>query len=1854
MNFRVVGQIFNNLPICRDIIYAQVNADFSATPTTGWAPVFVQFTDLSASSAGNIVSWSWDLGGGSTASVQSPGKAFTSGGQFTICLTVTDDQGNTDTECKTNYLDIFSSPQAQISASGTAGCSPYQVNFTNNSTSGSGAINLIQWAFGDGNSGSGTPISNTYTNAGMYNVTLSVSDVNGCSDVLTIPNYITVQDLGIVDFIANQTENCVAPFTVNFSDLTNPNPNFSYLWDFGDGNTSTQQNPTHTYTTVANFNVSLTVTDNVTACTKTKVKNNYISINNVVSFTYPPAAGCEPFDVTFTNTTPGNTSNWLWDFGDGFTSTQENPTHTFQTDGCFFVTLTLDRNGCTSSFISPTCIQVNDAPQPTYTINGSNLACSIPHALSFTGTSNLVSSTFFWDFGDGNTSTQQNPSHTYITFGEFPVAFTAISSQGCSTTVVTDTVKVLPVNADFSIDSVSGCTPLSVTFSDESFSLIPITSYNWNITGGPFSGTFTTQDPLIILTDTAVYNMTLTVINSQGCSDNTTISSIVKVGMPPVIDFEAMDTVLCVEDDAIFTNLTSTFTDNYDWDFGDGNTSVATNPTTMYQDTGYFDVKLLAEHNGCVSELEKEGYIQIQPAKADYTVNRDCNQPYTIAFLSTSIGAERFHWDFGVLTATNDTSDLENPVFTFPNRGSYLVVLTAINDSTGCSHDYSETIIVTDPISNFTFSSDSGCAPLNINIGNSSTDASTYLWNVPGAVISDPTSGSPTITFNSAGVYTEYELIITDVNSCNDTINFNDTIQVYDVYPVINTTQLSCPNTPIPFTDASTASDGTITNWLWDFGNGQTSTLQNPSASYLTQDTFAVSLTATSSLGCSRTFMDSTFMIISQPNVDFSTLDTFVCAGQDVNFVNNSDAQGRQTMSYLWDFGDGNTSNDTAAVHQYQNEGLYTVCLTVTDSSGCDSTYCIADLIEVVNPHSDFAADTTFASCPILVPTFSDSSTNSVSWSWDFGDGLGTSTQQNPSYTYVTSGNFDVQLVVTDVNGCTDTLVKPSYINIDGPYGDFTPSTLNACPNDPVTFTGNGFNTTRYIWDFGDGNFVINQSSDTTNLQTYAYPNGGTYYPLLILEGSQGCIEVYPSFVPLIVDNVDAQIIASDTTLCDTATISFLPNFISNLPIDSFYWSFDGAAPNSTDTFPNVFFDVPGIYTVELHVFNSDCSNFGTLDISIGRNPQANFAALPTIGCTPQLVNLQNSSSNINSYPSDSIISWDWDFGHLGAGDSLRNTNYTYADSGDYNIQLIVGTISGCFDTTSVPIRVNLTPIASAGADKTMCLQSAVQLDGSGIGTYQWSPIADLDDPNIANPVATPSQTTTYTLTVTSPEGCIDTSEMTVTVIQQIAAQVSTSNDTTICEGDVIQLFAFGGANVLQYSWDTAQTALTCYESCSNPFANPTTTTTYYVTLYTSQTCFDMDSIEVTVVNQDQDILGNDLTICEGDSAQLMANIGVNPIFSPSNNISCVFCPDPFVFPTTTSDYIVETTTSLGCQIQDTITINVISPDDVNAGEDIGTCVGNTVNLGGNAIGIISWTGDSTINNPSILNPSVSPIVTTDYILTVQNGNCLLTDTVSVIIVESATLEDGEFTICTNDPTEIGVEGFAAAYEWSPADGLDDATAKKPIATLSETTIFNVTGTIPGCPSDDATVTVNVIDVSTIIPEPIQNVFEGTATPINLTSDAQNPNLEFLWTPNLGISCTDCNTPNVTLSSNQTYHVQITDTENGCIGQDSVEMKIVASCNENLIVVPNAFSPNGDGLNDVLYVRGSTLDFIYNFRIYSRSGELVFETTDMNDGWDGIHNGEKVNSGVFVYYVEAPCALNGSIITKSGNVTVIK
>ena len=228
------------------ITTSQVIADFTASETTGCGSLQVSFTDQSTSSAGAITTWSWNLGGVSSSN-QDPGRIFGTPGFYEICLTATDDQGNSDTNCKTNYIQIFQNPTPLFSLSQSKGCSPLEVEFTDLSQSLDGVI--TEWIWGLGGTagvvvddGALTDISSTYVLPGDYSVSLTIRDENNCVGSLTQSNLITVFPDPDIMIVADDTFGCDLPFIVNFTNL-NSEPNVIYEWDFGNGETFTGVSP---------------------------------------------------------------------------------------------------------------------------------------------------------------------------------------------------------------------------------------------------------------------------------------------------------------------------------------------------------------------------------------------------------------------------------------------------------------------------------------------------------------------------------------------------------------------------------------------------------------------------------------------------------------------------------------------------------------------------------------------------------------------------------------------------------------------------------------------------------------------------------------------------------------------------------------------------------------------------------------------------------------------------------------------------------------------------------------------------------------------------------------------------------------------------------------------------------------------------------------------------------------------------------------------------------------------------------------------------------------------------------------------------------------------------------------------------------------------------------------------------------------------------------------------------------------------------------------------------------------------------------------------------------------------------
>ena len=1826
--------------LCQWSINAQPTANFTTNKTDGCVPLLVQYQNQST---GGIVSYSWNLGTTSSG-LSNPVQLYTTGGIYTICLTVTDTAGLTDTHCKTNYINAFALPDAGFGAVPPIGCNPASIQFTDTSSSASGAAMASwQWSFGDGGSSNSQHPTHIYTQNNSFDVTLNVVDANGCSGSTTRTNYITVVDPPQAAFIATNIGNCTVPHTVNFSNTTPITSTLSFLWNFGDGSTSAASSPSHTYNNSGIYTVSLTVTDIITGCSDVFTQNNLVDLTSKLSFSYSAQSACGPTPINFNDNSSGTTSNWIWDFGNGDSAFVKNPVYTYTTPGCYFVSLTAtDGDGCTSTISDTTCINIYPIPTVSYASSGNLEGCELPHTASFSGGSSGAAQ-WAWDFGDGNTDSIQNPTHEYTSFGIFPVSLTVTSPDGCTNSTIIDTFRIEPITANFIVNNTQGCSPITATFQDLSTSFIPINSWQWDF---GFT-TSTQQNPTVVFNDTGTYDIQLIVGNIQGCFDTIVYNDLIQVGMPANLSFVASNNTLCIYDSVLYNNTSDHYPQLWSWDFGDSTYSSIKSPYLYYRDTGFFDITLTATHYNCPSTITYTDYVQVFPPKASYVDTIVCDDPYTVNFTDYSISASTYSWDFGVPNSNTDTSSLPSPSFTYPERGDYLVTLTVTNGSSGCTNSGARYVYIRDPKAIFTVAEDTICADVPLTISNNSLGADHYAWSALNANITSGNSANTTLSY-SQGFYDNIQLIVTDVNGCRDTMIVSDTIAVSDVAPIFTPDVTDgCIPLTVNFTESSTTFLGTLTNWDWNFGGSTgTSTDQNPTFIYNNKGTYTPTLQVTNSLGCNRTVSGNTIRA-TFPTIGFS-VDSVACTSDSLSFNNNSSGI---SLTYLWDFGDGTTSTERNPTHRYMTEDTFNVCLTVTDVNGCDTTLCKIDEIIIADPFAAFTADTTYGGCGTATITFQDTSINATSIKWLFSDGT-TSTLTNPVKTFST-GSYDVCLVVYGASGCTDTICKTDYILVQEPLADFSFTPNSGCPPLDVVFTATGIGVERFIWVTGDGGLVVQpgtRGADTIQL-TYPYQHGGTYIPVLIAESDSGCqdINISPNFIDVEVFEVEIE--ASDTVLCDNGTITFTSLLTSPLPIDTINWTFSGGSiTSSNDSIVDVTFSSVGTYTVTLFAGNGTCSRSTTRTIVVVPSPVSSFSYSPTLLCTPA----ELACTNTTSITQGNITSQLWDFGTYGT-DTSFNASINVTSTDTIPVSLISISDFGCADTFTNTIVINETPIANAGPDFVVCRGEIATLNASGNGSYLWSPSSAVSCDTCTNPIVIINASTDYTLVVTSPAGCKDTATVHVDLSTFSTPIISVGNDTTICKGDTIQLYVSGGTNVLAYDWDTSRSGLSCYIGCSNPFAAPTVTTTYPVVLTGDGGCQSRDSITVTVIEDTASIAGIDQTICEGDTAQLQTTMGINPIWTPFNGgLSCVYCPDPLAFPTQTTDYAVTVITNNGCTVTDSLRINVIPKSSISAGEDLTLCANGSVMLNGSGTGAPSWNNGTTLDNSLTFTPNATPTQTTEYILSVNTNSCTLTDTMTVFVVSSAQVSGDDIEICAGDTIPMNIDGFAQSYTWSPTTGLSDPNAQNPTIVLDETTTYTILAEIPNCPSASTDITITVNQVPEINGFPIQQVPVGGTVSLALEIQA-NPTYDYQWFPTTEITCSECPNPKIIGNPGTdgiTYYVTVTDFK-GCSTTDSIQIELIDDCDDNFIVVPTGFTPDNDGLNDVLYVRGSSIQDIQTFNVYSRSGTLVFSTSNKADGWDGTYNGRKANTGVYVYYVEAICPVTGNLVRKQGNVLLL-
>ena len=1098
-------------------------------------------------------------------------------------------------------------------------------------------------------------------------------------------------------------------------------------------------------------------------------------------FDWNPDPGCVNQPIQFTDLSTGTITSRLWTFTGGIpaTSTQVNPIVTYNSPGAKNVALVVNGPGGTSA-TSSQVVTITPSPVAGFTFTMDDLTAT------FTNTSTNATS-YFWDFGDGGTSTDVSPEYTYFAAGIYVVKLTATSV--CGSVTKTLTVNTFPT-PDFQAQPTSGCATLVVQMINESSS--NSTSYIWSFPGGSPAAS-AQPNPVVLYALSGTYPVTLKAFNSVG-SNTITKTNYITVQTVPVTNFTSSLNGFT----ATFTNTTLNGT-SYLWTFGDGDSSIVTNPVHTYDNGGTYTVTLIAT-NTCGSLTKTKTVVVVPPPVTSFTTsgNSGC-APLTVVFTNTTTGAVSYSWAFpgGNPSTSVDT----NATVVYTNPGTYTVTLTATNAS-GTSTATTTITVNTVPAPSFT-SVVNGAVVAFTNTTNNGTS---YSW-----AFGDGNSSSmqdPTHTYAADGVYT---VVLTATNACG-TATSTQTVTV--VTPPVAGFTANPTNGCAPLTVLfNNTSSSNATNFEWTFpgGNPSSSIAPNPTVVYNTPGTYAVTLIASNSAG-NNTLTQTGFITVNTvPTAGFTSMSN----GAIVSFTNTSN----NASSYSWNFGDGNSSTQSAPTHTYTADGTYTVVLSATNA--CGTVTSSASVTIATPPTANFNVTQTSGCVPFTVQFNNTSSSNSINFNWEFPGGTpATSTAQNPVVVYNAAGVYTVMLTVSNSAGSSLT-TKVNYITVGTtPVAGFTAITNG----DSVAFTNTTQNGSSYSWNFGDG------TSSTEVDPSHSYANDGTYTVVLTATNTCGTSTFTQTVV--IVTGIEASFTADLTIGCGPLTVNFQDQSSDNT--SAWEWSFPGGTPNSsTQQNPTVVYVTPGVYSVTLVATGAGGS---------GTFTRTNFITVlgPPTGGFTSLLN-QNTATFTNN--TSNGTSYSWTFGDGGIS-TMANPSHAYMDDGTYTV--ILAATNNCGTTIIEQSVVIVTvPVAAFTFNSSMgCAPLTVLFNNTSSNnssTFSW--VFEGGTPPTStnqNPVCTWNTPGVYLVTLTATNSA-GSSTATATIIVN---QAPTATFTTQTAGLSV-ITTNSSQNATSYSWTFGDGGTSTQMSPTHTYL---TTGTYTLTMVATNECGSNTTTQTVVI----------------------------------------------------------------------------------------------------------------------------------------------------------------------------------------------------------------------------------------------------------------------------------------------------------------------------------------------------------------------------------------------------------------------
>ncbi len=1263
-----VTLIVSNQFGCKDTVLSSVkidslpDANFSSINVPYGSPM--PFTDLSVSHGSPVIGWQWYFGDGTTSIAQHPVHLYPSASTYSVMLIAQDAKGCIDTVI--HNVTVYPLPLPNFNAN--AVCFGDSTHFTDVSTPSGSPISNWLWNFGDGSSSSLHNPVHLYNNPGTYLVKLIVVDSHGSSD--SVFKNVVINSLPISNFTS--TVSCFNTPT-QFNNTSNAINSTITLntWLFGDGGSSTSSNPTHFYTptsSIINYNVKLTVTD-ANGCKSSATHNQTVYPEVFAEFISDTV--CTSFPVQLmeqSHSISGTIVNWHWDFGNGDVNNSQYPVYSYPlvVSPVYYPVklVVLDNHGCSDTITHNLYLK----PLPHVDFSADSVCFgSTTHFSSNAYSAGGTITNYHWSF-DGASSSLSNPTHVFSNWGSSNATLTVTDINGCINTISKQVfVDSLPI-ANFTESNT--CFSTQINFTDLSIGNgSPIFSWYWNFGNSNYSSL---QNPSYYYTTADTFNVTLTVKNTKGCSNSQTHS----ITINPNSSFAFTADTVCFGEQTsfqtLFTNPNITIVSSY-WDFGDGASAVLNNPTHQFALPGNYHVSLtVLFSNGCSETIFKIVKVNALPL-ASFSVSDACLgsvSTFTDAIYGTGNNNISRYWIFGDGQSINGGTN-QNHTYLAP--GSYTSSLIVTN-SFGCK-DTANSIVHIQAKPNPDFSFTDACLGTSTlftdnTISNNSMITS-WEWNFgDGNIFNIPCPVLYTQyinhQYNSPGTYW-VKLVISN-SLCSDTAAVSVTIDSIPHAHFTNTT--ACYQDSTHFTEQSIMSSHPIVSWLWTFGDGYTSTAKNPVHLYNFPGSYLVSLTVFDVEGC-KDSVQQWILVRTNPATDFTY--SISAAGSPSVFSDISIPNGGNISGWNWNFGDSTTSALQNPIKTYFLPGIYNVTLTITNVWGCkdSSSYTV-----VVNSPIITAGFSYSTGCEGALTSFTDTSHvgygSIVQWNWDFGDGF-TSTIQNPTHTYISSGDYIVRLIAISNFNNSDTIYQSVPV-FPLPISSFTFST--PCVGTSMNFMNNSTISSGNIagdtWIFGDGFSYNSYNTSRTFLDT------GLISVTLVIHSDKGCLDTISQAIKI--NSIPEVHINSDMTNgCSPLLVNFSDSsIVTNGTITSWAWNFgDGNTSNSQHSSYHIYKD-PGIYSVSLWVYSDNgCFNSMTVNnlVTVYQKPTAAFSTSPNT--------VSDNDGNVwFSNLSTGATLWQWDFND-GMSSILESPAILYKIPGKKLISLIVSNEFGCKDTVS-------------------------------------------------------------------------------------------------------------------------------------------------------------------------------------------------------------------------------------------------------------------------------------------------------------------------------------------------------------------------------------------------------------------------------------------------------------------------------------------------------------------------------------------------------------------------------------------